>query len=196
MLSPKPLMSWRTNDARNAAMALAFMAVLGFTLILLFPGCPEQDTEYHFLKARTAWSNPLFFVDVWGRPLYTAIYAWPALLGFTATRVFAVGIGLAIGWQVWRLARDLGLERAWLVIPLLLGQPVFFELFPDLLTEPLFALLFTVALRWHLRGRTKRGMLAASLLPLARPEGVFLCLLWSVWVVAKDISPVDSTPVE
>src|SRR6476620_2359766 len=188
MLSPELLTSSRTNDVRNATIALAVMAMLGFTLILLFPGCPEQDTEYHFLEARTAWNNPSLFVDVWGRPLYTAIYAWPALLGFTATRVFAVGIGLAIGWQVWRLARDLVLERAWLAIPLLLGQPVFFELFPDLLTEPLFALVFVVALRWHLRGRTKRGMLAASLLPLARPEGVFLCLLLGVWVVAKDLS--------
>ena len=32
-------------------------------------------------------------------------------------------------------------------------------------------------------------MLAASLLPLARPEGVFLCLLWGGWVVTKDLNP-------
>jgi hypothetical protein len=57
--------------------------------------------------------------------------------------------------------------------PLLLGQPAFFELFPDFLTEPIFGLVFVVALRWHLRGWTSRGMLAASLLPLARPEGVY-----------------------
>jgi hypothetical protein len=169
------------------------MALLGVALILLFPGCPEQDTDYHFLEARTAWSNPWLLVDVWGRPLYTMSYALPALLGFTAARVFAVGIGVAIAWQTWRLAGDLRLERAWLVIPLLLGQPVFFELFPDLLTEPLFALVFVVALRWHLRGWTKRGMLAASLLPLARPEGVFLCLLWAVWVVTKNTDPTASS---
>jgi hypothetical protein len=185
-------MGWKTNDSRNAASALALMALLGVGLIFLFPGCPEQDTDYHFLGARSAWSNPSLFVDVWGRPLYTTFYALPAVLGFTAARFFAVGIGLAIAWQTWRLARDLRLERAWLVIPLLLGQPVFFELFPDLLTEPLFALVFVVALRWHLRGWTCRGMLAASLLPLARPEGVFLCLLWGVWVVTKKANPTNS----
>ncbi len=168
------------------------MALLGVALIFLFPGCPEQDTDYHFLEARTVWSNPWLFVDVWGRPLYTTSYALPALLGFTAARFFAVGIGVAIAWQTWRLACDLRLGRAWLVIPLLLGQPVFFELFPDLLTEPLFALVFVVALRWHLRGWTRRGMLAASLLPLARPEGAFLCLLWGVWVVAKNTDPTAS----
>jgi hypothetical protein len=37
-------------------------------------------------------------------------------------------------------------------------------------------------------------MLAASLLPLARPEGVFLCLIWGMWVLAKDIhSPTSPT---
>jgi hypothetical protein len=179
-------------DFRNAMIALGLMALLGVALIFLFPGSPEQDTDYHFLEARTAWSNPWLFVDVWGRPLYTAFYALPALLGFTAARFFAVGIGVATAWQTWRLAGDLRLERAWLIIPLLLGQPVFFELFPDLLTEPVFALVFVVALRCHLRGRTRLGMLAASFLPLARPEGVFLCLIWGVWMVAKSIKPRTS----
>ena len=186
------MISRTTNDSRNAAIALALMTLLGIALIFLFPGCPEQDTNYHFLGARTAWSNPWLFVDVWGRPLYTTLYALPAFLGFTATRFFAVGIGVAIGWQTWRLACDLRLERAWLVILFLLGQPVFFELFPDLLTEPLFALVFVVALRLHLRGRRRSGMLIASLHPLARPEGVFLCLLWGAWVVAETFYPVTS----
>src|SRR6202035_5913841 len=185
-------MSRKTDDFLYAVVALALMALLGGVLILQFPGCPEQDTEYHFLEARSAWSNPTLFVDVWARPLYTMVYALPALLGFTAARFLAVGIGVALAWQTWRLACDLRLKRAWLVIPLLLGQPVFFELFPDLLTEPLFALVFVVALRWHLRGRTKRGMLAASFLPLARPEGVFLCLLWGLWVLTGDEKPVFS----
>ena len=101
------------------------MALLGVALISLFPGGPEQDTDYHFLEARTAWNSPWLFVDVWGRPLYTTFYALPALLGFTPARFFAVGIGVAIAWQTWRLAVDLRLERAWLVILFLLGQPVF-----------------------------------------------------------------------
>lgn len=189
------MISRNANDLRNAAIALGLMTILGLALIFLFPGCPEQDTDYHFLGARTAWNNPRLFVDVWGRPLYTTFYALPALLGFTAARFFAVGIGVATAWQTWRLACDLRLERAWLVIPLLLGQPVFFELFPDLLTEPLFAIVFVVAVRLHLYGWTRSGMLAASLLPLARPEGVFLCLLWGVWIVAKTESPGPQAPL-
>src|SRR6202795_627052 len=164
-------MSRKTDDFLYAMVALALMALLGGFLILQFPGCPEQDTDYHFLEARSAWGNPWLFVDVWARPLYTTVYALPALLGFTVARLFAVAIGSATAWQTWRLPATVRLERSWLVIPFLLGQPVFFELFPDLLTEPLFALVFVIALRWHLRGWTRRGMLAASFLPLARPEG-------------------------
>jgi hypothetical protein len=186
------MMNRKTNDFRCAMIALALMALLGVVLIFLFPGCPEQDTDYHFLEARSVWDNPSFLVDVWARPLYTSFFALPALLGFTAARFFAVGVGLAIAWQTWCLACDLRLERAWLVIPLLLGQPVFFELYPDLLTEPLFALVFVIALRCHLRGWTRRGMFAASFLPLARPEGVFLCLLWGVWVVTGNEKPAAS----
>ena len=178
------------RDSLFAAIALALMAVLGVVLVFTFPGSPEQDTEYHFLMARTAWVNPSYFVGVWGRPLYTTVFAIPALMGFVAARLFAVGIGVAVAWQTWRLARDLEMERAWLVVPLLLAQPVFFELFPDMLTEPLFALMFVVAVRWHLRGWTMCGMLGASLLPLARPEGVFLCLLWGGWVVVGSLDGV------
>jgi hypothetical protein len=159
------------------------MALLGGTLIFLFPGFPEQDSGYHFVMARTAWHQPVYFVDVWARPLYTVAFSGPAWLGFRAARFFALALSLLVAWQTWKLAQDLRLERPWLILPLLLAQPTFFELFTDLLTEPLFALVFVTALRLHLRGRVKMGMLAASLLPLARPEGAFLCLLWAVWVL-------------
>ena len=178
----------KNHDPRNAAIALGLMALVGVALIFLFPGSPEQDSGYHFEMARSAWHQPEYFVQVWARPFYTALFAIPAAFGLMAARFFAVAIGLGVAWQTWRLALDLKLRRPWLVVPLLLAQPSFFALFPDLLTEPLFALVFAIALRWHLRGWIMRGMLAASLLPLARPEGVFLCLLWGLWVLAPALN--------
>jgi hypothetical protein len=168
---------------RTFGILLLLMALLGGVLIFLFPGFPEQDSGYHFVMARTAWHQPIYFVDVWARPLYTLVFSGPARLDFRAARFFALAISLLVAWQTWKLAMDLRLERPWLILPLLLAQPTFFELFTDLLTEPLFALVFVAALRLHLGGRIKMGMLAASLLPLARPEGLFLCLLWAGWVL-------------
>ena len=56
----------------------------------------------------------------------------------------------------------------------------------ETMTEPLFALVFVVALRLHRRGHVRAGMAVASLMPLARPEGFFLCALWGVWVLLDE----------
>jgi hypothetical protein len=171
---------------RQSPISIVFvglMALLGVSLIFLFPGSPEQDSGYHFAMAQAAWREPAYFVKVWARPLYTLAFAGPALGGLQTARFCALAISLLIAWQTWKLARDLRLERTWLIVPLLFAQPTFFELFTDLLTEPIFALTFVIALRLHLLGRVKLGMLVASLLPLARPEGAFLCLLWGTWVL-------------
>ncbi len=172
-------------NSRTTIVALSVMAIIGILLILFFPGSPEQDTDYHFLMARTAWVDPSYLVNVWARPLFTALFAPVALFGYTAARFFALAISLVVAWQTCSLARDLELPRPWLVVPFLLGEPVFFELFTDLFTEVVFALVFVLAVRCHLNGRTKTGMLIASLLPLARPEGVFLCVLWGILVLVS-----------
>jgi hypothetical protein len=165
-----------------ALIALGSMAVIGVLLIFLFPGSAEQDVDYHFLMARTAWADHAYFVDVWGRPLFSTLFAPVTLLGFVPARFFSLAISLAAAWETYRLAADLRMSRAWLVILFLLGQQTFFELYSSLFTEPLFALVLVIALRLHISGRISLGMLVASLLPLARPEGVFVCLFWGVWV--------------
>ena len=101
--------------SRLALIALVFMAVLGALLIFLFPGSPEQDVDYHFLMVRTAWVDHSYFVDVWGRPLFTTLFAPVALLGFIPARFFALAISVAAAWQTYRLAGDLRLSRSGLV---------------------------------------------------------------------------------
>jgi len=173
---------------------MGLMAAAGVLLIYLFPGSAEQDTDYHFLMARTALVDHSLFVNVWARPLFTTLFAPAAQLGYAAARFFALLISLAVAWQTYRLANDLQLRRPWLVMFILLGEPVFFELYTDLYTETLFALVFVLALRCHMGGSVKRGMLIASLLPLARPEGVFLCILWGMWALIRREPDSDRAP--
>jgi len=178
-------MNSTSNVFRHRAhLWLALSAAVGVSLVLLYPDSFQQDGGYHFLYARWAWREPEFFVGVWARPLFTFVYAFPALLGFQAARLLSVGVAVMTAWQTWRLAEDAGLKRAELAVPLLFLQPSFFILCPDLLTEPLFALVFVIALRLHWRGRLRSGMLAASLLVMARPEGFFVGLLWGIWILA------------
>src|SRR5205814_5769731 len=111
------------------------------------------------------------------------LYAFPAIIGYTATRLFTVAIAVTTAWQTWRLAEECKFERAELAIPFLFLQPSYLLLCADVMTEPLFALIFVIALRLHLRGRVLLGMLVASLMILVRPEGLLLGALWGVWVL-------------
>jgi hypothetical protein len=173
----------RGENAQRAIIWIVVFAVMGVALALLYADADQQDSGYHFLFARWAHLHPHYFVGVWARPLFTLLYFIPAQFGYTAAKLFTVIISLATAWQTFRLARQIKLDRAELAIPFLFLQPSFFLLCSTIFTETLFALIFVVALRLHLAGRVKSGMLAASLLILVRPEGFFIGVLWGVWVL-------------
>ncbi|HUI25052.1 MAG TPA: hypothetical protein VL403_03120, partial [Candidatus Kryptonia bacterium] len=55
---------------------LAAAAVVGVAFALLYPDSYQQDGGYHYLVARWAWTHRINFVSVWGRPLFTFLYAF------------------------------------------------------------------------------------------------------------------------
>lgn len=171
-----------SSSRLQAALWLALCAAAGVAMLFLFDDSCQMDGGQHFLFARWAWTHQELFVGVWSRPLFTFLYAFPALAGFRAARALTVLVCLATAWQTWRLAEDFKLRRAPLSILLLFLQPSFFLFCADTMTEPIFALVYVVALRLHHRGRTRAAMIVASLMILARPEGFFLGLLWALWV--------------
>ncbi len=176
--------SFRNHQSFSRALIwLAVLAAIGIALALLYRDADQQDSGYHFLFARWAHHHPQYFVGVWARPLFTFLYFFPAQLGYPVTKLFTVAISLITAWQTFRLAQQINFDRAELAIPLLFLQPSFFLLCSTVLTEPLFALLFVVALRLHLAGRIRTGMIVASLLILVRPEGFFIGVLWGLWVL-------------
>jgi hypothetical protein len=170
----------------QARLWLTAGGLVGVALVFLFPDSAQQDGGHHYLFARWAWTHHEMFVGVWSRPLFTLLYSFPAQLGYPAAKLFSVFICLVAAWQTWRLADEMKCERAPLVMPLLWLQPSFFLICGDTMTEPLFALMFVSALRLHQRGSVQAGMLAASAMILARPEGLFLGLLWGVWVLRSE----------
>ena len=165
----------------QATLWLLLCAIAGMAMLFLFDDSCQMDGGQHYLFARWAWVHHELFVGVWSRPLFTFVYAFPALAGFRAARALTVLMCLATAWQTWRLAEDFKLRRAPLSIALLFLQPSFFLFCADTMTEPIFALVYVVALRLHHRGWIKAGMIVASLMILARPEGFFLGVLWAFW---------------
>src|SRR5262245_1757584 len=173
------------RSLRRALAWLAFFAAIGVAMVLLYRDADQQDSGYHFLFARWAHRHPQYFIGVWARPLFTLLYFPFAQFGYAAAKFFTVIISLATAWQTFRLARQIGFDRAEMAIPLLFLQPSFFLLSSTVMTETLFALLFVIALRLHLSVRIKAGMIVASLLILIRPEGLFIGALWGVWVIIE-----------
>jgi hypothetical protein len=169
--------------ARRIARWLVPFAALGVALVFVFPDSYQQDGGHHFLGARWALVHPRHLVGVWNRPLFTVLYALPAQLGYPAAKLFTLAIALAAAWHAAWLAHALGLRRAALAVPLLFLQPSFLLLCTETMTEPLFALLLAVALRLHQAGRVRGGMWVAGLLPLVRPEGFFVGILWGLFVL-------------
>ena len=96
----------------RAYLWLVVCAAAGVAMAYLFDDSCQQDGGQHFLFSRWAWAHPGLFVGVWSRPLFTTIYAFPALIGYRATRLFTVLICVAIAHQTWRLAEDFRIERA------------------------------------------------------------------------------------
>lgn len=169
----------------QACFWLLLCAVAGAAMLFLFDDGCQMDGGQHFLFSRWAWTHHDLFVGVWSRPLFTFVYAFPSLIGFRAARALTVVICLVTAQQTWRLAEDFKLSRAPLSIALLFLQPSFFLFCADTMTEPIFALVFVVALRLHHRGWIKTGIVVASLMILARPEGFFLGVLWAIWVLIE-----------
>src|SRR5215813_2185149 len=173
------------QSLRRALIWLVVFAAVGAALVLLYRDADQQDSGYHFLFARWAHRHPRSLIGVWARPLFTLLYFPFAQFGYPAAKFFTVIVSLAAAWQTFRLARQMNFDRAELAVPLLFLQSPFFLLSSAVLTETLFALVFVIALRLHLSGRIRTGMITASLLILVRPEGFFIGVLWGVWVLTE-----------
>ena len=169
------------------ALSLATALLGGLFQIALYADADQLDSGYHFLFARWSWRHADYLLSVWARPLFTLVYSLPAQFGYSAARLFTLFISLLTAHQTWRLARHLGLPRAHLTIPLLLAQPVFWQLSTGVYTESLFALFLVAALRLKTQGRHLAALLTASTLILIRPEGLFIGLFWGVWHLTRAI---------
>jgi len=81
----------------QAVRWLAVCAAASAAMLFLFDDSCQIDGGQHYLFARWAWVHHELFVGVWSRPLFTFLYAFPALVSFRAARALTVLI-------VWRLA--------------------------------------------------------------------------------------------
>lgn len=174
-----------TGTTRQALALSGLFFVFYAAYALTHRGSAHQDAANHFGYAHDGLRSLSLLLDPWGRPLWSAALCLPAQGGLLVSKVFCALYAAWALFETWRLARLVLPHAALLAIPAMGLQFHFFALAGDNMTEPLFALVFAVAYRKWLEERFVASLLLASLLPLARPEGFFLGVLWGCFVLAS-----------
>jgi len=135
-------------------------------------GFLEADGCTHYLYARFALDEPHYLVNIWGRPLKTAIYALPAYFGgLLGVRFTSLALALACAGITYRIAKHQQFRWPALAFVFVLAQPlVFLHSFSEL-TELPFAMLLAGAFWAYQCRRFWIVALLIGLSPMSRPEG-------------------------
>lgn len=176
-----------TNSRQLATVLYAIIpfAILSVTAAVRSKGFLESDGGMHYLLARHALAEPFYFVDMWGRPLCTALFALPAHFGgVLGVRLTSLAAAIGCGLVAFRLAVTQGYRWPALALIFTLGQPLLFLHSFSELTELPFALVAGLALLAYRSRRWLAMALLVALLPMARPEGLAFVLLAGIALIA------------
>lgn len=173
-----PARNPRTHRRLPAAIAIAIFAALSIAASVTSHGFLEADACTHYLYARFALEEPHFLVNVWGRPLFTALYAIPSAYGGVAgARLLSLTLAIGCAAVAMLIARGQNARLPVLALIFTLAQPlVFLHSFSEL-TELPFATLLGLTFLAYQRKQWLVMAVLAGLGPLARPEGFGFLLL-------------------
>jgi hypothetical protein len=186
---------WR--DRVPLLIAAVVFSALSLAAGMSGPGFLEADACTHYQYSRWCFAEPHYLINVWGRPVCTAVYAIPALLGErVGTRIMALLVALGIAAVCYRLAKLQGYRWPALAYIFLLAQPLLFLHSFSELTELPFALMTAVAFLAYRERRWWELALVAGTMPLSRPEGFgFLLLALAALVLHRRLGWIVLLPL-
>jgi hypothetical protein len=160
-------------------------------------GFLEADGCTHYLYARFAFEEPHYFVNIWGRPLKTMLYAAPAYFGgLPAVRITSLILALACALITYRIAALQGCRWPALAFIFVLAQPLMFLHSFSELTELPFATLLAGAFWAYQKRKFWVVALLIGLSPMSRPEGFgFLMLVGALLVLHRSWWPMLILPL-
>jgi hypothetical protein len=173
------------RNRRALIIGIVVFAVMSLWMGTVSKGFLEADSCTHYTIARHALEEPANLVSVWGRPLCTLSYVFPAVLwGVMGVRVTSLSMAIVSALVTYRIARVQGYRLPALAAILLLAQPLFYMHSFSELTEIPFALVAVLAF-WAYQSRQFLAMtLLVAITPSGRPEGFFLIALAAVALMA------------
>lgn len=151
---------------------LVLGGILWIIIAALSEGCPMAGDAYHHYKlSRYAFEYPEFFLDHWGKPLYTSLSAPFTQIGYFGARLFNVILAIASAYFAWRCSVLLKLKYNPLVIIFVLFTPFYALLMLSAMTEILFSFVLILSVFLFLNKNYLASAIVISFLPFARTEG-------------------------
>lgn len=149
----------------------------------------DGDGLQHFSIARASFQQHEFWLDHWGKPLFTLLSSPFAQFGFKTFTLFNVLVFILTQVLAFDLFRREKIPSIWIaLVPwLFLAIPDYSYTIISGMTEPLFGLLLTVMLWAFLRKKWWVFAVIASFTPFARSEGmlVVLCAAMTLLLVKQ-----------
>jgi hypothetical protein len=172
------------NNGLALLLGILTFAALSTWCSVKSVGFLEADAMTHYMFARFSFREWSYFVNFWGRPLCTAVYAIPAnFTGVTGVRATSLAMAIAAGLVCYRVARNQKSRMPAIAAICLFAQPLFFAHSFSELTEIPFALVAILAF-WAYQTRNFLAMtLLVAISPAGRPEGFGLIALAAVALV-------------
>ncbi|OFX20978.1 MAG: hypothetical protein A2041_05665 [Bacteroidetes bacterium GWA2_31_9b] len=151
-----------------------------FALLVLYSEAAEggADNYAHYRLARYAFRYPHFFLDHWGKPLFTILSSPFAQFGFKGIQFFNVIAGLLTAFFAYLTVRKLEYTNTWLVILFTCFTPVYFILMLSGLTEILFSLILVFSIYLFFDKRFIASSIVISFIILSRTEGIVILPLF------------------
>lgn len=181
---------WKDFQDRDTIFVV--LASLIFFLISVYIGAiSEGDTIAgeesfnHFLISKYSLIHPELFLNLYGRPVFTILSAFPAQFGILGVKVMNILITIGYSILSYKIAKKLHLKYPLIAFftCLLIPYASLSEL--TSLSEPLAALLSILVFYLAIEGRYLSASLIISFLPYTRPETIFLLLLWIIFLLSK-----------
>lgn len=163
------------NSTRFAlALSLILLCIFTYFSFISDGVWGGADNYIHYRLARYSFDHPEFFLDHWGKPLFTLLSSPFAQFGFEGIKFFNLLIGSITGFLCFRIAQKCAYTNPILAIPFTVFTPMFFSMMFSSMTEVLFAFVVIFAVYFFFKSNYITSAIVISFLPFARTEGIVI----------------------
>lgn len=169
----------KLKDKVPALIILLIITLILIVLQYLSTGVNgETDSITHYQLSRYAFKYPAFFLNHWGKPLFTILSSPLAQFGYTGAVAFNLICGLLSAWFAFLIAKRMEYQHAWVAIVFTIFTPLYLFILYTSLTEILFSLVLIASIYFFISKRFIFSAMIISFIPFSRTEGVMFIILF------------------